>query len=88
MNVRVLDFETALFRPGVMAPEAVCFVWRVPGEEPGIMHAEDPRALSLIRSWLEGPELLVGHNVVYDLAVMCARWPELTQLVFKKYDKD
>jgi DNA polymerase-1 len=88
MNVRVLDFETALFRPGVMAPEAVCFVWQVPGEEPGIMHAEDPRALPLIRGWLEGPEILVGHNVVYDFAVMCARWPELTQLVFKKYDKD
>ena len=88
MNVRVLDFETCLFRPGVMAPEAVCFTWQVPGEEPGIMHAEDLRALPTIRGWLEGTELLVGHNVVYDFAVMCARWPSLIPLVFKAYDDD
>ena len=56
MNVRVLDFETCLFRPGVMAPEAVCFTWQVPGEEPGIMHAEDLRALPTIRDY---PTLLV-----------------------------
>ena len=66
MNVRVFDTETCLFRAGCMAPEAVCFTWQVPGEEPGIMHAEDLRALPMIRGWLEGTELLVGHNVAYD----------------------
>lgn len=88
MNVRVFDTETCLFRAGCMAPEAVCFTWQVPGEEPGIMHAEDLRALPTIRGWLEGTELLVGHNVAYDFAVLCAQWPELIPLVFKAYDDD
>jgi DNA polymerase I len=88
MNVRVLDTETCLFRPGRMAPELVCISHQTPGEEPGIMHAEDPQALPLVRSWLEGPETLVGHHVSYDFAVLCAQWPELIPLVFKAYDDD
>ena len=88
MNVRVIDFETCLFRPGVMAPEAVCYTWQVPGEEPGIIHADDPRALPLLASWLTGSELLAGHHVAYDFAVACARWPELVPLIFKAYDDD
>jgi DNA polymerase-1 len=88
MNVRVFDTETCLFRPGVMAPELVCVTWQVPGEEPGIIHADDPKALPLITSWLTGNELLVGHHVAYDFAVACAKWPSLVPLVFKAYDAD
>lgn len=88
MNVRVFDTETALFRPGVMAPELVCVTYQVPGQEPGIIHADDPQALPLVRSWLEGPELLAGHHVVYDFAVLSAKWPSLVPLVFRAYDAD
>ena len=88
LTVRVIDFETCLFRPGVMAPEAVCFTWQVPGEEPGIIHADDPQALPLVTSWLTGRELLAGHHVAYDFAVLCAKWPQLVPLVFKAYDED
>ena len=72
MSVRAFDTETCLFRPGRMAPELVCFTWQVPGEEPGIVHVDDPRALPLVTSWLNGFELLIGHNVAYDFAV-CVR---------------
>jgi hypothetical protein len=88
MNVRVFDTETALFRPGVMAPELVCCTWQTPGEQPGIIHANDPAALPMVRGWLTSGELLVGHNVAYDFAVVCAKWPELVPLVFKAYDDD
>ena len=88
MNVIVFDTETALFRPGVMAPELVCITWQTPGQEPGIIHAEDPQALPLVRGWLTSGELLVGHHVVYDLAVLCAKWPELVPPVFEAYDSD
>ncbi len=88
VNVRVLDCETALFRPGVKAPELVCVTWQTPGEEPGIVHADDPAALPLVTKWLTGSELLVGHNVPYDLAVLCAKWPHLVPLVFAAYDAD
>lgn len=88
MSVRVLDTETCLFRPGVMAPEMVCLSFAAPGEEPGVLHADDPRTLPLVRSWLVGHDLLVGHHIPYDLAVICAKWPELTSLVFAKLDRD
>lgn len=86
--IRVFDTETCLFRPGGMAPELVCCTYQTPGREPGIIHADDPAALPMVTSWLEGSDLLVGHHVVYDLAVLCAKWPELVPLVFKAYDQD
>jgi DNA polymerase family A len=85
---RAIDTETCLFRPGVMAPELVCVSWQVPGEQPGIVHADDPAALPLVTSWLAGSELLVGHHVVYDFAVLAAKWPQLVPLIFKAYDED
>ena len=89
MNVLVFDTETTLFRPGAMAPEAVCFTWQRPGEEPQIIHADDPQALPLATSWLADSQLLLGgHHVAYDLAVLCAKWPELVPYVFKAYDED
>lgn len=86
--IRAIDTETCLFRPGVMAPELVCITFQTPGEEPGIIHAEDPEALPLVTSWLAGSERLVGHHVPYDLAVLCAKWAELVPLVFRAYDED
>ena len=88
MSVRVFDTETCLFRPGVMAPELVCVTWQTPGEEPGIVHADDPAALPLVTSWFEGREVLAGHHIVYDCAVLCAKWPALVPLVFRAYDAD
>ena len=89
MKALAWDSETALFRPGVMAPEIVCLTWQAPGEQPGIIHAEDPQTLQMVRAWLADPNLrLVGHNVAYDFAVVCAKWPELVPLVFKAYDDD
>ena len=88
MNVRVFDVETERFRAGCMAPELVCITYQIPGKDPGIVHADDPTALPMVTSWLTGSELLVGQHVVYDFAVLCAKWPELVPLVFKAYDAD
>lgn len=88
MSVRVFDTETALFRPGVMAPELVCITYQAPGQEPGIIHADDPGALPLVTSWLTGPEILAGHHVAYDFAVLSAKWPSLVPLIFQAYDAD
>jgi DNA polymerase-1 len=41
-----------------------------------------------IRSILEGDMVLVGHNLAYDLGVVCAADPTLVPLVFAKLDRD
>lgn len=43
----------------------------------------------MIRAWLEDPAiLLVGHNVAYDMGVVCSNYPALLPLVFKAYEDD
>src|SRR5271165_4583416 len=88
MSVRVIDTETCLFRPGVMAPEMVCLSYAAPGEAPGLIHADDPRTLPFVRWLLEGRDTLVGHHIPYDLGVLAAKWPELVPLIFAKIDRN
>jgi len=87
-RLRAFDTETCRFRPGTMAPELVCITYQTPGQMAQIVHANDPAALPLVESWLLGDELLVGHHVPYDLAVICAKWPQLLPLVFRALDAD
>src|ERR1700677_3191758 len=92
MNVVAFDVETELFSPGRMAPPLVCISWQGQGSPADIVHAgsiDDRAALELVESWLTDPNtLIVGHHVVYDLAVLCAKWPHLIEYVFKAYDED
>lgn len=85
--VVAFDTETALFRPGVMAPEMACLTFQADGGPPHIFHVDQAR--EHIERWLRDPEiLLVGHNVQYDMAVICAQWPDLLPLVFEAYRAD
>jgi DNA polymerase I len=89
VNVLAFDTETALMRPGVMAPELVCVSYQRPGHEPGLVHHSDAGALELVEVSLRDPRvLLVGHHVAYDFSVLCAKWPHLVPLVFAAYDAD
>ena len=84
MNVLAFDTETCLIRPALLAPPMVCLTWARPGLKPKIVHAMD--ALPVLRSWLtDSTVCLVGHFVAYDMAVICARFPELVPLVFAAY---
>lgn len=87
--VLAFDTETALIRPGLLAPPLVCVTWQRRGQEARIEHhvAVEPR----LRSWLEdinSTHVIVGHNVAYDMAVVCERFPTLRPLVFRAYDED
>lgn len=83
------DTETHLFRPGVMAPELVCVSYVFDDREPDLVHVKDPLCKMLVEAWLTRDDvLLVGHHVPYDLAVLCAQWPDLTHLVFAALDAD
>jgi hypothetical protein len=90
VTVCVYDSETELFGPARCAPPIVCISWARPGFKPDIVqaHLDSPAALELVTSWLTGNETLVGHHIVYDNAVVCAKWPQLIPLMFAKYDRD
>lgn len=90
-SVVAYDTETECFSPGRMAPALVCISWQRPGFEPQLVHAggvDDRGALELVESWLTTDTLIVGHNVAFDNAVLCAKWPHLVPLFFKAYDED
>ena len=90
MNVLALDTETELFSAGRMCPPLVCISWQRPGFEPQLVHGggiDDRGALELVETALKN-EFLVGHHIVYDLGVLCAKWPHLVPLVFQAYDED
>lgn len=81
------DTETALIRPGLCAPPLACLTWQRRGFDAQITDGSEAR--SRIVGWLNDADtLLVGHNVAYDLGVVCAQWPELIPSVFAAYRAD
>ncbi len=67
-----------------MAPPLVCMTWQEVGCAPGIADCHD--AASIVLGWLLDPDVvLVGHNIAYDLAVICAEYPALLPRVFDAY---
>lgn len=85
MQPLAFDAETRLIRPAQLAPQPACFTWQRPGFEPRIEHANGIEAR--LRGWLQDPEcLLVGHNIAFDMAVICEWYPQLRPLVFAAYD--
>jgi hypothetical protein len=78
-----------------MAPPIVCLSYQRATDarifDPQLIHAgglDDRAALELVTNWLTHHETLVGHHVVYDMAVVGAKWPHLIPLIFAKYDRD
>jgi len=78
------DLETAWIKPGMIAPAPVCMSWH-DGERSGLVGRLD--AINLVRGWLrDGDVRLGGHNVVFDLGVLCADDSTLVPLVFAALD--
>lgn len=77
------DTETYLFEPGNMAPKIVCLTWS-DDEYVDIVAGDDMETKAL--QLLESEEVLVGHNVAYDAAVLMANYPDLIDPIFTAYD--
>lgn len=73
MKIIAFDTETFLIAPGRPAPPLVCASFCELLQSPTLFHARDGSAQA---RWLDAVKdpgtILVGHNVVYDLAVMVA----------------
>lgn len=79
------DTETALITRGRLAPPLACVSWAT-GSERGILHVSE--AKDYVLKFLQGGELLVAFNAAFDMAVLCAQWPDLIPLVFEVYAAD
>lgn len=86
-RIVAIDTETWLLEPGLMAPPLVCVTTAEQGQTSQLIHRRDPNCLLVLRAYLEDPNIvIVGQNFAYDAAVIIQAFPELTKLVFDKYE--
>jgi DNA polymerase-1 len=81
----VFDFETYLIQPGLLAPRLVCGAVSWDGEPELLFDADS--AADVLEAGMAHEELLVGHNVAFDLGVLCAHRPSAIPAVFEHYRK-
>ena len=78
-----VDSETFLIVPGCLAPPLVC-ISTSRGE---LWHGNDAETRDRLVALLQ-TEVIVGHNIAFDMAVFAAKWPELLPLIFEAYQAD
>lgn len=77
----VWDTETARFGPGHMAPPLACVAVRYAGGSHLFHHTEAEQFFDEV---LYDPEYIhVGHNIVYDFAVIAAKYPKYLPVIFE-----
>ena len=83
--IYAFDFESALSEPGLQAPPPVCM--SVATESEATIRSPEEGLDSLEEALLSG-RYIIGCNTGYDLAVACAKRPDLFPLVFRALDED
>jgi len=80
-----LDTETWLIERNIPAPQLVCVSFCCDDLKPFLM-LRSPELLVRLRELLEDPEVhLIGHNMAFDMMVICNAYSELTTLIFEAY---
>lgn len=81
--ILAFDSETYLLKPGLLAPPPVCFSFA----DGDLVTLRDKDAgAAYLAAVLADPDVtLVGANVAYDFAVLCAHRPDLIPAVFRAY---
>jgi hypothetical protein len=81
------DTETHLIAPGLLTPKLVCVSVRHDYDDTATLLFDRYTGTDMVERFLKDVDVvLVGHNVAYDLGVLCARRPELLPLVFDAMD--
>ena len=80
-----VDSETFLIQPGRLAPPLVCVSW-CDGTRAELLHHSEAR--EFVEALLCGSDVIVGHNIAFDMAVFAAEWPDLLPLIFSAYADD
>ena len=85
MRVVTLDCETFPIKAGVLAPDLVCVQIAEGAGEVEILLASDPSLPARLEDILTA-NVIVGHNVAYDLAVLGNEFPDLWDAIWLAYD--
>lgn len=86
-RIVAIDTETWLLEPGLMAPPVVCITTAEDSKPSQLIHRRDPECRRVLQEYLEDDNVvIVGQNFAYDAAVLIQAFPELTKLVFDKYE--
>lgn len=83
----VIDTETYLIGKGRVAPKPVSIQLCDERREPWILLPGDPDTPKILRSLIE-QEVVVGHNLAFDMGVLCEAFPELQEAVWRAYTED
>lgn len=86
MRLIGFDTETSLIVPGLLAPAMTCLSFAdEANNQKGVVDRHV--AYRMMRDWLRDPEVkLIAHNAAFDVAVLCAEFPDLLPLFFDAYD--
>jgi len=85
-NITAIDIETALISYENPVPEPVCLSHA--GEELGnSVGLVGEQFGDKFGAFLEKGNCIVGHNIAFDLSVLCHYYPELWGPVFRAYDE-
>ncbi len=98
MQATTLDYETHLIVPAKHVPKPVCLAIDAGvvvthesyqgGQRDQLFHCrfDAPAIIHTLRTVLARGDMLVGANIAFDLAVTCAEYPELVELVWEAFD--
>ena len=86
MRVVTLDCETFPVQAGVLAPQLVCVQTAEAGSDVEITIAIEPRLPARLADLLTA-DVIVGHNISYDLAVIGNEFPELWENIWRALDE-
>lgn len=82
-----IDLETCLIREALCAPPPVVCGFYFWGEAPKLRGLYEMFE-ELVRLLTDRRRLIVGHNIAFDMCVLCEWFPELRELIFEAYDQD
>lgn len=81
----VFDLETDLIQHGMLAPKPVCIAASIEGGAPELALADTLGVYGFAHQVRHNT--LVGHNVAFDMACLCAHYPHLIPSIFQAYEE-
>lgn len=85
MNLFVFDTETYPIIPGRLIPDLVCVSTAQPGDQAAARLFLKNEGVAQVRAAILRGDTIVGHNVAFDMAVVCNYDESLIPLVFEHY---